>query len=266
MTFIVPVLASVIYGIKAASDGLVLQSLNLETGQIQDQSDRLGELSWQSHERLTGLVSLPGGILMLVSTYGTDRNTANRNRIVSVGTSPISLRVSETNLEALNLDVSELNQNSTIESLLITNDDSLFTIVSEKAGIPPLYLATINRQTGQVRFIADFSLPPEQQFGNLTQCPDGTIYATSIGREGYTRLVQIDLQRQQLIELSPLRFKDQPWLNDLSSLACSLSGQLYGLGDPEYTRTNSLFTVNVSTGAMSLVREFGVDKITFARP
>ena len=60
-------------------------------------------------------------------------------------------------------------------------------------------------------------------------------------------------------------YTDQKWL-PIKPIATSPAGQLFGLGDPEYQGTNSLFTVDVSTGAMSFVREFGVDQITFARP
>jgi hypothetical protein len=63
-----------------------------------------------------------------------------------------------------------------------------------------------------------------------------------------------------------LTFNNRPLLNDLASLAFSPEGQLYALGDPTYQGTNSLFTIDPNTGAMTFVIAFAVNKITFNRP
>lgn len=84
--------------------------------------------------------------------------------------------------------------------------------------------------------------------------------------------MQLDLEnravvsgRGKIIRLVELSFKNKPLENDLASLAFSSSGQLFALADLKYEGTNSLFTVDMKTGAMTLVRKFAVDKILFAR-
>lgn len=262
-----------IYGVRAVSGGVVLQSLDLKTGKIKDLSDRTKGLTLDADERLSGFTLLTDNNTLVVTTAPatsvTTRKSVKRSRLSKIITSPQTLAA-----------LPELAQNTTIETILATNEGNLLSIVSLKQGIRPFRLANIDLQTGQASFIDEFDqlpegalpppgafvLPPHRRFSNLTQSPDGKIYATSHGREGSTSLVKIDLQQRQLFSLPQLRFNNNPWLNDVSSLAFSPAGQLFALGDPNYQGTNSLFTVDLSTGVMKLVIAFAVDKITFTRP
>jgi len=262
-----------IYGVRAVSGGVVLQSLDLKTGKIKDLSDRTKGLTLDADERLSGFTLLTDNNTLVVTTAPatsvTTRKSVKRSRLSKILTSPQTLAA-----------LPELAQNTTIETILATNEGNLLSIVSLKQGIRPFRLANIDLQTGQASFIDEFDqlpegalpppgafvLPPHRRFSNLTQSPAGKIYATSHGREGSTSLVKIDLQQRQLFSLPQLRFNNNPWLNDVSSLAFSPAGQLFALGDPNYQGTNSLFTVDLSTGVMKLVIAFAVDKITFTRP
>ena len=247
-------MSDTIFGIRAVPEGVVLQSLDLETGQVQEQSELVRELNLQPNERLTSFSCLPDGTFTLSSTSPSPERRTIASRLTSLEQSPKS--------EA----VSGLEPDSTVESLVVTREGKTITIVGQNGGTPPFCLAVIDRQTSQAILDPEFVLPPDQRVSNLTQCPNGAIYVTILGQEGSTRLGQLDLQEQKLLCLPQLRFHGKPLLNDLKSLACSPTGQLYALGDPEYQGTNSLFTVDVSTGNMSFIREFEVDQITFARP
>ena len=263
-----------IYGARAVSPGVVLQSLDLKTGKIKDLSDRTKGLTVDADERLTGLTLLTDKNTLVLATAPTKsvttRKPVKHSRIGKILTSPQTLAA-----------LPGLDEKSTVETILATNEGKLLSIVSLKQGAPPFRIVNIDLQTSQASFIDDldqlhsgnlpppgaFVLPPHQRFSNLTQSPDGTIYATSShGREGFTRLVKINLQQRQLLSLPQLSFNNHPWLNDVSSLAFSPEGQLYALGDPNHQGSNSLFTVDVSTGVMKLVGAFAVDKITFTRP
>ena len=240
-----------LFGINTVPERVILQSLNLETGQVREESAQV--LTLKPNERLAGFSSLSDGTLMLVSNSLSLERGDLVSRLTLIERSPKSQIILG------------LPRNNTIESLLVTNQDKIIAIVGQNGGTPPFRLAGIDRQTSQAILNPEFVLPPEQRVSNLTQCPNGAIYVTLLSREGTTSLGQLDLQERKLIRLSQLRVHDRTFLNDLKSLACSPTGQLYGLGDPEYQGTNSLFTVDVSTGAMSFVRDFGVDKIAFAR-
>ena len=264
---------SLIYGVRVVSKGVVLQSLNLKTGKVKDLSDRTKGLTLDADERLTSFTLLTDNNTLVVATAPVKSVTIGKplkhSRLSKILASPQTLAA-----------LPGFQQNSTIEAMLATNEGKLLSIVSLKQGIPPFRLAYIELQTGQPSFIDEFEqvpagalpppgafvLPPHRRFSNLSQSPDGKIYATSHGQEGSIRLIQIDLQQRQLFSLPQLSFNNRPWLNDLASLAFSPEGQLFALGDPNSQKNNSLFTVDLNTGVMKLVTAFAVDKITFTRP
>lgn len=245
-----------IYGVRVTSGRVLLLSLDLATGQIQDLSASTPELNLLPNERLSGFTLLSDGTFVLATAPTTATITgqsASLSRLLSFS-SPQTLPA-----------LQGLERNSTIESLLGTNERELLSIISLNQGSPPFRLATINLQTGQVSFINDLPLPPNRRFSNLAQRPDGHIYATSIARESSTGLVQLELQLGNLINLSPLSFNNQFVLNDLASLTYSPANQLFALADPTSKGTNSVFRVDETTGVMEMPTDFEVDKIVFAR-
>lgn len=265
--------SSLLYGVSADSKGtgIVRQSFNSTTNAVQDLSALTLDLSLQSdilqpNERLSAFTVLPDGTFVTASAPTIaviTGNPVNLSKLIFTDTSSSPKILSE---------LSGLAQNSTVESLLATNDDRLLSIVSLSQGSPPFILTNIDRQTGRVSLTNELDLQPNLRFSNLTQSPDGAIYATSLGPEGITRLVQIDLVntsiitgRGKIITLASLSYNGVPLANDLFSLACSPANQLYALGDPTYEGTNSLFIVDVKTGDMKLLRRCDVDKIAFAR-
>lgn len=243
-----------VYGVRATSGEVVLESLDL-TDQLQS-SIQTG-ITLEANERLSGFTLLADGTFTLATapTTAAVNGGVNLSRLIFFVASPQPQIVVFPELPGL-------AANNTIESLLATQDGKLLSILSLNQGTPPFSLATIDRNNGQVS-PSSITLPSDRRFSNLTQCPNGTIYLTSLGRSDSTSLVQLDLQQEQLISLPRLTFNYMPLSNDLASLACSLSNQLYALSDPTFQGTNSLFTLDASTGVMSLVKPFAVDKITF---
>lgn len=248
-------LPQLLYGVRIISGRVLLLALDLTTGQIQDLSATTPEITLLPNERISSFTLLPNGTFILATAPVTATITgppASLSRLLSFS-SPQTLPT-----------LQGLENNSTVESLLGINDLELLSIVSLNQGTPPFRLATINLQTGQVSFINELLLSPIRRFSNLAQCPDGHIYATSIGGEGSTGLVQLDLQQGSIIDLSKLSFDNKPLLNDLVSLAYSPSNQLFALSDPTYKGTNSVFSVNEISGVIEFVTDFEADKIIFA--
>lgn len=238
-----------IYGVRATSGEVVLESLDLTNDQ--PQSNIQTGITLEANERLSGFTLLADGTFTLATapTTAAVNGGVNLSRLMFFVASPQPQTV------AVFPELPGLAANNTIESLLATQDGKLLSILSLNQGTPPFSLATIDRNNGQVS-PSSITLPPDRRFSNLTQCPDGTIYLTSLGRSNSTSLVQLDLQQEQLISLPRLTFNNMPLSNDLASLACSESNQLYALSDPSFQGTNSLFTLDASTGVMSLVELF----------
>lgn len=260
--------------------GIVLTSIDLSTGQElltaevsaasvenqqADSSQNQAIFTRQPQvDRITGLTSLSDGSFITATVANTRRGKISR-LVITNPNAPQSRR---------GLRVTNLPRNSTVESLLATTDNNLFSVLSLNQGVLPFRLATLDRNSGRVGSRDDFpDLIPIRRFSNLAQSPtNGTIYLTTLGSEGSTTLVQLDLQQRSLItgkgriiRVAALRYNNEFLENDVLSLAVSPSGQLFALADPNYEGTNSLFTVDVSTGNMTLVRRFAVDKIAFRR-
>lgn len=215
-------------------------------------------------ERLTGLTTLSDNTLVIASV-STSRN-GNVTRLVF--TDPKSSRPQN----SLKLSGFPTNT-STVESILATEDNNLLSVISLNEGITPFDFATIDTKTGKVTSGVELALPAvevDRRYSNLASSPDGTIYATTLGREGGTTLVQLDLEnkltitgRGQINRLVQLSFNNEPLENDLLSLAFSPSGQLYALANPNYEETNSLFSIDIKSGVLTLLRKFNANKITF---
>ncbi|BAZ70121.1 hypothetical protein NIES4106_49080 [Fischerella sp. NIES-4106] len=233
-----------------------------------DNTDTKTETSNQSlytepTERITGFTALSNGTFVLVSTALTKHG--NYSKLVFFNRrSSKSKKISGFK-----------KSNCTIENLVATKDDKLIAIVSLNRGIPPFEMVIINPENGKVSSDSDLclpELPSDRRFSNLAISPDGKIYATTLGREGITRLIQLDLDNRSMVtgkgnivSLSPLMFDQQPLRNDLLSLTFSPSGEVYALADPKYEGTNSLFSVDIETGEMTPISKVAVDKITFSR-
>lgn len=236
---------------------MVSQTINLENGEINQRTQlRTAEGTptlLRRNERLSGLTSLAKGNLLIVTTRGVP------------GEPEVVSRLMLSNGSSQNLAIKGLGENHTVESVLANKDDSVLSIVSLNSGIPPFRLATLDAKTGQAILLEGFNFPPSTRFGNLTQCPNGMIYGTALGQEGSVRLVQLDIQNQQIIDLPLLRFGQRTLSNDLKSLTCSETGKLFALADPIKRGNNLLLTVDIGTGAMNLVKEVDTEKITFSR-
>lgn len=155
-----------------------------------------------------------------------------------------------------------LADNETLWSIEV-DGNSLLTIVRRKDAFGSNRIARVNRNRGEIT-ASEFNLPGDQNFATLTQCPSGTIYASTTDSRGYTSIVRIDVGARQAVQLVQLNFNGNVWNNGLSGLACSPSGQLIALTAPRYQPVNNLYTVDLSTGALSLlVPRFDANRITF---
>jgi hypothetical protein len=230
-------------------------------------------------ERITGFTVLSDNTLV-ISTVAATKN-GDFSRLIFTETPKKNGKKPPIKSMKVKKIKNQKYKNSTVESLLATTikdkkGNQLLAVISLSEGVSPFELAFIDSNSGQIDTSVETGLPklsPHERLSNLAQSPDGRIYATSIGGQGGgLSLVQLDLEnravvtgRGKIIRLVQLSFNEKPLESDLASLAFSSSGQMFALADPNYEGTNSLFTVDIKTGVMTLLGKFAIDKIIFAR-
>lgn len=231
---------------------LELQYLNLVTSQVETVTTAA---TLQSADQITGFTALAdNSLIVAITSASTSEQGGDPTRLLSLGTSPKTVNVSG------------LNKQEVLESLLVLNDGSLVGLVVRKDGQPPIRLVDIDPPTGKIIDKNRIKLAKEQRYSNLAQCPDGKIYTTSVARDGTTSLVQLELAQKKSIAITQLRLDNMTWNNGLQSLACSPASQLLALGALFHATRQSLHIVDVKTGNMSrLPQAFQVTKITLAR-
>lgn len=239
--------SEIIYSADLVSGKLVLQSLNVVSGAVVDLSSLVSGLKLESGEKLTGLAALTTSSFALTSVYSKNGKKVYSNFLLTS-----SQKVKK---------VSGLSSGSIVESLVSDNKGSFISLVSLSGGGPPFALAKLDTK-GKATLISNFRLPPDWGFGNLTLKPNGLLYATGIGPQGYTCLVSMNLPEQQLIVVEQLRVDNSGFLNDLTGLAYSPSSQLYAAGNPTNEK-QSLFTADINTGALNLLQSIALSKISF---
>lgn len=248
--------SSIIYGVRIPKAGqLVIQSLNLATKQIQD----LTTVFIESGEQLNSIGYF--GSNKFVLSINPPKNAANENNsprllIVTVGESPTSVPISG------------LAKEQNLHSVLVTNDGSLVGLV-QKNDKTSSTLINIDDYTGAISTINNIILPVTQRFDNLAQSKlddvaqsNEIIYTTTLSQQGNTSLVKLDLTQGQVSPGAQLTIDGKVWNSGLSSLASASGDEMYALGAPRYVTPNNLYTINVSTGVMTLIQQWNVVKIT----
>ena len=247
-----------------ANSQWLVQTSHLHTGKVRQQTSVLVDQpdfgtrnvaqtqTLQPYDQLGGLTSTADGVIYLATNATGSSQQAKPSRLTkSVGSS------SET------IEISGLAPQEAVWSLLSTQNGSLVGLVAKKNGSPPFRLVDINTKTGQVRY-RNFTLPTNQWFSNLVQCPNGNIYSLSTGFGGDRGIVQLNLKQGTLSRLATrLKVNGVEWGTGLNSLTCSGNGQLYALGNPnKYDSRLALYTVDLSTGTMTMEREVAYHKVT----
>ncbi|MFS0515835.1 hypothetical protein ACEYW6_14130 [Nostoc sp. UIC 10607] len=162
--------------------------------------------------------------------------------------------------------------NQTVESLLSLPNNQLLCLVGTE-GVPPFSFRTLDLTTGQALArdeLALPSLPPTHRFANLCQDLKGNIFATEIGSEGFPVLISMNLQEKAIVtgnvkikRLTPLSFEGRPLSYDLQDLTFSSDGQLHALAADGNRKNTAVYTVDVKSGKMGLVRKFAAEKFAF---
>jgi hypothetical protein len=240
-------------GAAASAGPLVVQSMDLATGQIQAVAvpqllaDGLTPVLG-AQESITGWAAFADGSLVLATTpLPGSPSAGNLARLT---------RLTQTSAAAASL--TGLARQEQVMSLVATTAGPLLGLAAKRNGTPPVRVVTTDPRTAAVVDYA--ALPTGQRFTTLAQCADGSLYVTAVGKDGDTHLVKLGTNETHLLTLDGV-----PWNNGLASLVCSLTNQLLGLGAPRYKTPNALYEIDPRTGAMTWLRDFDVAKVAVAR-
>jgi hypothetical protein len=243
--------SQVLIGVRMVDKQLIVRSLDLANPQAVQER---GKLNQQNGERLNGVFQ------------NADRSI-NVLRTTTARGAPLRALVRDIGIPGVLTDAAEraiggLSSTEAISSLLLPISGPPVALVAHYSDTPPFFLVTL--QTGpQWIVITRKRLEADARYGHLTQCPDGSVYATSMEPEAHPRLVQIDLHKSAVVPVHEIAFNGVSLQNDVADLACGRSGQLYALADPTYSRTNSLFAINSITGAATWISAFDVERMAF---
>lgn len=242
-----------LYGVKDVDGQLIVRTLDLATMKMEERTRVAGSRS----ERLNGLFQRSDRSIGMLHT-ATGNGAANRGRMRSIG-------VPEKLAAAPASEVTGLKANWSVSSLLVRKGGDALALVSHYSDTPPFFLATLSGNGKGMRVTSATPLNPVARFAHLTQCPDGSIYATSMAPQWDTRLVRIDPATREVVLLAEFSYRGKSLRNDAWSLACSPSGRLYALADPESSGQNSLFSVSMESGELTHVAPYDVRRMAFVK-
>jgi hypothetical protein len=226
---------------------LILETLDVENGQIRPLPGP--QIFIGSEEQVTGFTSLSDGrVVVAITPISASSKGEEPTRLIILDPSPTTVTISG------------LKKDEQLGSIVGTKDGGLLGFVMKKNGTPPVRLVDIDQNTGT--FTETLILPGNQRFSNLAECPDGQLYTTGVDREGTTSLLLLEAQKRQFSVIAELKVDDTIWDNGLDSLVCSPAHQLVAFGALRYQFPKALYSVDVSSGAMTQLRDFDVAKVT----
>ena len=243
--------SEVLYGVKVVGGTLVVRSLDLTSALV----EQPGNLVQPGNERLSAIFQNQDRSINIVRT-STKREVNHRALIRNIGIPGLIT-------DASGRQVDGLAATDSISSLLIPRSGPPIALIAHYTDTPPFSLVALDPQSWKATALHSPWLDPNARYGHLTQCPDGTIYASTRQIEEGVHVIQISLNEARTQEVSELNVDGRLVRNDVSDLACSPSGQLYALADPYYSGSNSLFAVKLSTGIMTLLQKYDVDRMVF---
>jgi hypothetical protein len=227
----------------AATPGrrVLLRSLNLATGQIQDLPSP--NFSIDPGEQISGFTTLMSGEPFLAVTPVGGTNARN----------PVVL-VNLTTLRTIPLP--SLNRQQKVGGLVQARDGNLLVLVLKKNGRPPTKLYDVNVQTGKITDRSRIVFPSDR-VATLAQHPDGRLYAALLGDRGQVTLVELDRQTRRVVDRVRLKVDNKELNNGLQGLIYSPStNQLFAFGARRYQHPFSVYLVDQNTGDLTLGTPF----------
>jgi hypothetical protein len=249
----IPADTGILYGVRVANQSAVFRLLDLAS--VQPAEER-GNLPLAAEERVTAIFQNPDRSVGLVRT-STRQQATLRAAIRLVG-------LPERLIDTANTQVSGLDSSHALSSLLTSQAGPSYALVSHYSDTPRFWVARVDPLLNRVTLL-NMPLNPSARYAHLTQCPDGSIYTSTMLPQRDVRLIRLDIARSAVTPMSQLRIDGEPMDGELAGIACGPAGDLYVLSNAGNAPVNWLYRVDLVTGALTKLREFDVDRITFVR-
>lgn len=259
-----PAVTLVSLDLKTGNEKLTTEIPPITVDNPETKSETSKKAIYIDSTRISGFTTLPDGTLVIATVETNQKGNFNKLVFIDKGLSkkPKSKKISGFK-----------KNNNTIEGILGTKDNKIIGIASYNDGVTPFYLVVIDPKNGKITSGDELNLPElpvNIRFSNLALSPDGKFYATTVSAEGAVTLVQLDPSRQSLITgkliitpVAQLKYNRQYLSKDLLSLTFSPSGQLIALANLNFEQNNSVFSVDMQTGNMTLLSKVAVNRIAF---
>jgi len=183
---------------------LIVRSLDLANPQAVQER---GKLNQQNGERLNGVFQSADRSINVLRT-ATARGAPLRALVRNIGIPGVIT-------DAAERAIGGLSSTEAISSLLFPISGPPVALVAHYSDTPPFSLVIL--QPGPQWIVTTRKkLEADARYGHLTQCPDGSVYATSMEPEAHPRLVQIDLHKSAVVPVHEIAFNGVSLQNDVA--------------------------------------------------
>ena len=250
----IPVHAAEIYGVEMVGDRYIVRVFDTDHA---ESVREVAALPAGIGEQLRGLVQLDDRRIALLRTIANGGESP-RNELAVLGTPGQLTGVQRR-------DVYGLEPFMTLTQIFVAWGARYYGLVGLDNDRPPYQLVTFFSGSTAISKLNSVELPAHARYANLTQCPDGTIYASTLAPQQDTRLVTLNPETAQIIELSQLRLNERTVPSDIFGLTCDPKGRLYALADPTRLGTASLFAVDATNGTLRWLGYFRAHKMALVK-
>lgn len=240
-------LAGEIYGVSNTGGRYVIRAIDPDRpGTVRD----VAALSGMGAGALQGLLQLPDRRIAVV------RDSAATRRELAVLGAPDQFAGIQTQL------VTGIDPSLSLSQLLLGWGSRWYALLGAQKDRPPFSIGVLAAGTGGLSLVGTIALPEQARYANLTQCPDGTIYALSFAPQQDARLVRVQPDSGDVTDIAFVTFNAHRLNQDALGMTCDAAGRLYLLADPTHAGTPSLFGVDPTAGALTWVGYFPADRMT----
>jgi hypothetical protein len=246
-----PTGAGEIYGISDAGGRYVIRAIDPDRpATVRDVAALAGVGGGQLH----GLLQLPDRRIAVVRD-----GTAARRELAVLGP-PDQFAGIQTQT------VTGIDPAASLSQLLLGWGSRWYALIGTQRDRPPFSIGVLAAGAGGFSLVSTIALPAQARYANLTQCPDGSIYALSFAPQQDARLVRVQPDSGEVSQLTFVTFNTRRLGQDALGTTCDAAGRLFVLADPTRAGTPSLFALDPASGTLTWLGWFPADRMTAVTP
>jgi hypothetical protein len=243
---------------SARASALLVHSIELSTGQVRSVRS-VGVLAdgrtaaLETNELITGSALLRDGTLVVALTPAS--GSPNQKA---------PTRLTRSAASAATVPLIGLASGEMLADLLVTRDNRLMGLVTQRSGAAPADLVNVDLQSGRFSRVGSIALAGYWRINTLTQSASNQFYATAINRNGETHLIRVNADGSQPSVIAALSYGGIVWNNGLQNLVSTSSDELIAFGAMRYETVNTLYRVDPRSGEMTRLYDFDAASVAAA--